>query len=162
MIKMSSHCVADFSGMDEFIKKAIRLSQEEVDVGFNQEIHEDSGLTYADLANILNSGADKVNIPPRVFMESAMDIFEYDNLKVTPLAVKKILYKDMPMEAELLKIGRKQKQVLQEVMKLKIFPFPNNSKLTIARKGRDDALIDTGDLISSIEVSVGKDKGVID
>ena len=59
--------------------------------------------------------ADSVNIPPRVFMESAMDQFEVDNLKVTPLAVKRILYKDIPMEAELLKIGRKQKQILKQV-----------------------------------------------
>ena len=162
MIKVSSHCIADFSGMDKFVKQAIKLSQQEVDIGFNQETHEDSGLTYADLANILNSGADSVNIPPRVFMESAMDQFEVDNLKVTPLAVKRILYKDMPMEAELLKIGRKQKQILKQVMELKLFPFPNNAASTIAKKDRDDALIDKGDLIKNIEVSVGKYQGVKD
>jgi hypothetical protein len=39
MIKVSSHCIADFSGMDKFVKQAIKLSQQEVDIGFNQERH---------------------------------------------------------------------------------------------------------------------------
>lgn len=68
----------------------------------------------------------------------------------------------MPMETELLKIGRKQKQILKQVMELKLFPFPNNAASTIAKKGRDDALIDKGDLIKNIEVSVGKYQGVKD
>ena len=47
-------------------------------------------------------------------------------------------------------------------MELKLFPFPNNAASTIAKKGRDDALIDKGDLIKNIEVSIGKYQGVKD
>ena len=156
MLKVNSTCIADMSGMDEFIKQALRLSNKEAAVGFDSAIHEDSGLAYAGLAKILNDGADDVNIPPRLFMESTNDLFEYDNNKQINLTVRRILYKGFPTEEELLKLANKEKTIMQQVMKLKLFDYPNNKPSTIAIKGRDDALIDTKELFNNIRTEVGK------
>ena len=162
MIKAHFNVLADMSGMDKFVKKCLRLEGYEVDTGFGEEKHPDADMSMASLANILELGADIPNgvIPPRQFIESTNDMFEIDNMKVSPLVVRNILYKDADPAAQLKKIGNKQKQLMKQVMELKVFPNPNNAPSVIRQKGRDDALIDTGVLKDSIKVWVDNKKGL--
>ena len=162
MIKAHFNVLADMSGMDKFIKECLKLEGYEVDIGFGEEKHEPSGLKASALSWILENGADLPNgeIPPRQFIESTNDMFEIDNMKVSPLVVKNILYKNADPAAQLKKIGNKQKQLMKQIMEMKIFPNPNNAPSVIRQKGRDDALIDTGTLKDSIQVWVDNKKGL--
>ena len=155
MITANFNVIADMSGLDKFIKECIKLEQKQISIGFDNTKHPDTELTNAELAYILELGADKVNIPPRNFMDSTNYQFGVDNMKVTPLAVKKILYKNASPESVLKTVGNKQKKLMQEIVETKLFTNPNNAKSTIQQKGRDDALIDTGFLKKSIKVTVG-------
>ena len=157
MIKASFNVIADMSGLDKFIKECIQLEKKQVSIGFDDTKHPDADMGMAALAWILDRGADIPNgvIPPRDFMESTNDQFEVDNGRVTPLAVKKILYRGQAPESALKPVGNAQKRTMQEIMDIKLFSNPNNSEKTIKRKGRDDALVETGLLKKSIKVWVG-------
>ena len=76
------------------------------------------------------------------------------------MIVKNILYKNADPMVQLKKIGNKQKQLMKQIMEMKVFPNPNNAPSVIRRKGRDDALIDTGTLKDSIQVWVDNKKGL--
>ena len=162
MIKAHFNVLADMSGMDKFVKECLKLEGYEVDTGFGEEMHGPSGLKTSELSWILENGADIPNgvIPPRQFIESTNDMFEIDNMKVSPLVVKNILYKNADPMSQLKKIGNKQKQLMKQIMEMKIFPNPNNAPSVIRQKGRDDALIDTGTLKDSIQVWVENKKGL--
>lgn len=162
MIKAHFNVLADMSGLDKFVKECLKLEAYEVDVGFGEGKHPDADMSMANLASILENGADIPNgtIPPRQFIESTNDMFEIDNMSVAPLAIKNILYKNADPSAQLKKIGNKQKRLMKQVMELKIFPNPNNAPSVIRQKGRDDALVDTGTLKNSIEVWVDNKKGL--
>lgn len=162
MIKAHFNVLADMSGMDKFVKECLRLEGYEVDTGFGEEKHPDADMSMAALSWILENGADLPNgeIPPRQFIESTNDMFEIDNMKVSPFAVRNILYKNADPATQLKKIGNKQKQLMKQVMELKVFPNPNNAPSVIRQKGRDDALIDTGTLKDSIQVWVDNKKGL--
>jgi len=157
-VSTSSHTKWDMSGLDKLVKQCLEIDKREIEVGFDAEQHPDAEMPMGNLAWILETGADLPNgeIPPRQFMESTNFQFEVDNKKLAPLVLKGILYKSLPIEGQLMKLGRKHKQIMQEVMRLKLFPNPNNAQSTIRQKGRDDALIDTGKLIKSIKVKVQK------
>ena len=162
MIKAHFNVLADMSGMDKFVKECLKLEGYEVDTGFGEETHSPSGLKTSELSWILENGADIPNgeIPPRQFIESTNDMFEIDNMKVSPLVVKNILYRNADPMVQLKKIGNKQKQLMKQIMEMKIFPNPNNAPSVIRQKGRDDALIDTGTLKDSIQVWVDNKKGL--
>lgn len=162
MIKAHFNVLADMSGMDKFVKECLKLEGYEVDTGFGEETHGPSGLKTSELSWILENGADIPNgeIPPRQFIESTNDMFEIDNMKVSPLVVKNILYRNADPVVQLKKIGNKQKQLMKQIMEMKIFPNPNNAPSVIRQKGRDDALIDTGTLKDSIQVWVDNKKGL--
>ena len=162
MIKAHFNVLADMSGMDKFVKECLKLEGYEVDTGFGEETHGPSGLKTSELSWILENGADIPNgaIPPRQFIESTNDMFEIDNMKVSPLVVKNILYRNADPMVQLKKIGNKQKQLMKQIMEMKIFPNPNNAPSVIRQKGRDDALIDTGTLKDSIQVWVDNKKGL--
>ena len=162
MINAHFNVLADMSGLDKFVKECLKLEGYEVDTGFGEENHPDADMSKASLAWILENGADIPNgeIPPRQFIESTNDMFEIDNMKVSPLVVKNILYKNADPMVQLKKIGNKQKQLMKQVMEMKVFPNPNNAPSVIRQKGRDDALIDTGVLKDSIKVWVDNKKGL--
>ncbi|NCB78608.1 MAG: hypothetical protein EOM41_01150 [Bacilli bacterium] len=157
MIKCNSHVIADMKGLDLFVKECINLEKKEIGIGFDETKHPDADMSMAALAWILDRGADIPNgvIPPRDFMESTNDQFEVDNGRVTPLAVKKILYRGQAPESALKPVGNAQKRTMQEIMDIKLFSNPNNAPSTIRQKGRDDALIDTGKLRKAIKVRIG-------
>ncbi|UNY40385.1 hypothetical protein KLEP7_gp08 [Pseudaeromonas phage vB_PpeM_ KLEP7] len=162
MINAHFNVLADMSELDKFVKECLKLENYEVDTGFGEENHPDADMSMANLANILELGADLPNgeIPPRQFIESTNDMFEIDNMKVSPLVVKNILYKNADPMVQLKKIGNKQKQLMKQVMEMKVFPNPNNAPSVIRQKGRDDTLIDTGILKDSIKVWVDNKKGL--
>ena len=155
MISANFNVIADMSGLDKFIKECVKLEQKQISIGFDNTQHPETDLTNAELAYILELGADKANIPPRNFMDSTNYQFGVDNMKITPIAVKKILYKNASPESVLKTVGNKQKKLMQEIMDIKLFTNPLNKESTVKQKGRDDALIDTGFLKKSIKVNVG-------
>lgn len=158
MLGFSSTTTWDMKGLDEFVKKCKEIERHEIQVGFDEEMHPDANMPMGNLAWILENGADLPNgeIPPRQFMESTNFQFEVDNNRLAPLVIRAILYRDAPINKQLMRLGKKEKEVMQQVMRMKLFPFPNNAKSTIEKKGRDDALIDTQKFIKSIKVKVHK------
>jgi hypothetical protein len=81
MIKASFNVIADMSGLDKFIKECIQLEKKQVSIGFDDTKHPDADMGMAELAWILETGSDKVNIPPRNFMDSTNYQFGVDNMK---------------------------------------------------------------------------------
>ncbi len=144
MIKASFNVIADMSGLDKFIKECIQLEKKQVSIGFDDTKHPDADMGMAELAWILEMGADEANIPPRNFMDSTNYQFGVDNMKKAPLAIKNILYKGISPEVALKSLGNAEKRLMKENMEIKLFTNPNNALSTIRRKGRDDALVETG------------------
>ena len=110
-VSIKSHVKTDFKGLDEFIKDAIKLAGHSIEVGFDSTPHPNTDLGLASLAYILETGSDKVNIPPRQFMESSNDLFEQDNAKFAPITVRRILYRKSNINSELLILGNKEKRL---------------------------------------------------
>ena len=155
MITANFNVKADMSGLDKFIKECIQLEKKQVSIGFDDTKHPDADMGMAELAWILETGSDKANIPPRNFMDSTNYQFGVDNMKKAPLAIKNILYKGISPEVALKSLGNAEKRLMKEIMEIKLFTNPNNALSTIRRKGRDDALVETGLLKKSIKVWVG-------
>lgn len=157
-LTFSSHTTWDMSGLDELIKDCIELESYEIGVGFGSETHPRAEMPMANLAWILETGADLPNgeIPPRQFMESTNFQWEVDNQKFAPPVISRILYKSAPIIQQLKRLGGREKSLMQQVMRLKVFPNPSNAESVIASKGRDDALIDKGTLVKSVRVDVRK------
>lgn len=139
------------------------LNNESVQVGhFDEQGKHYSGLTYPELMAVHNNPvAHGLDWPPR----PVLDILAHKNRKLDSPQIKRILKKYSRLEpseinnAMLLdEIG----QFLREEEK-KIFgsgELAPNSPVTVAQKGSNNPLIDTGDLRNKTAYRTSKDKTI--
>ena len=153
-----------FTDKDKGYKKLVTVfsadkGKEQVFVGFNRSSGEYvSGgelITVAQVATINEYGSEKRKIPERSFMRSAMDEGSDKIKKVTDTVCLKILEGKMDRTQALGILG----EFIKTLFKKKIIsgPFKKNKPSTIrAKGGKDKPLIDTSQMINSIEWEINK------
>lgn len=110
-------------------------------------VYED-GLTIATIAAVNNFGSADGVIPPRPFLAPAIEKGAPQYRRLTEVMLPKVLSGEMEMRTMLEMMGNlAEGHVKQEITDLKI---PPNAASTIAAKGSDNPLIDTGNLRQSI------------
>lgn len=136
------------------IRRFDKLDGKTVDVGFFAEDKYDDGLQVAQIAQWNNAGSSFH--PERPFMN---DTFES---KQVVQAVTRTLRASMVAGIKGLDISRHLKALgerVAELMKKAIEDYPgHNSPATIARKGFDDPLYDTGKMLASVKFKIDASK----
>lgn len=108
----------------------------------------EDGLTIATVAAVNNFGSADGTIPPRPFLAPAIDKGSPQYRRLAEIMLPKVIAGEMDMSTLLEQMGNlAEGHVKQEITDLRT---PPNSKATIAAKGSDNPLIDSGNLRQSI------------
>ena len=144
----------------ELEKRIKELAKSESFVGYDQSqgIHEDSGLSYPHLVGVLSAGYSPNNLPARPIFDITHQTFTFKDSSMKKDLTK--YFSDIANKST--KITTKQinenfaKDLSDEVLSI----FGNTNKLasnaesTIKKKGRDEPLVDTGNLKNNLAYSV--------
>ena len=127
-------------------------------VGFRgEEQHPESPATLATIAMVLHEGSNDGRIPPRPFlaMTAEQNADEYlDEIE----AVTQHALETGDLSVALDDMARLGLVVVADVQDtMEAFDDPGNAESTIARKGADNPLIDTGILINAVSSAVTVD-----
>lgn len=110
-------------------------------------VYED-GLTIATIAAVNNFGSADGKIPPRPFLQPAINKGAPEYQRLAEVMIPKVLSGEMTMKVLLEQMGSlAEGHVKQEITDLNT---PPNAQSTIDKKGSDSPLIDTGALRQSI------------
>lgn len=110
-------------------------------------VYED-GMSFATVLAVNNFGSDDGVIPPRPVLQPAIEKGAPQYQRLAEVMIPKVLTGEMTMRMLLEQMGQlAEGHIKQEITDLKI---PPNAKSTIAAKGSDNPLIDTGALRQSI------------
>jgi hypothetical protein len=144
----------DLKGLHSLKKRLIALEKRDVKVGFFDDVYDD-GMSVAHVAMLNNYGTH--DIPERPFME---DTFLNKLNKARIKAALKDVFKSVAKaNGASLNALNKLGDTLTEIMKTTIDDYPgHNSKSTIARKGFDDPLYDTGKMLASVKFVIDSSK----
>jgi hypothetical protein len=93
-----------------------------------------------------------IHIPERSFMRSAMKENKKKLKKMLNQLAKKVLHQEMDTKKALNIVGLKLQTMFRQ--KIETGPFKPNSPVTIILKGSDKPLIDTGQMLGSIDFEV--------
>jgi hypothetical protein len=110
----------------------------------------EDGNTIATIAAVNNFGSEDGHIPARPFLAPAIDKGAPQYRRLAQIMLPKVLSGDMTMLMLMNKMGNlAQDHVKKEIIDLRV---PANAASTIAKKGADNPLIDTGNagLLGSI------------
>ena len=114
-------------------------------------VYED-GLTIATIAAVNNFGSADGKIPPRPFLQPAINKGAPEYQRLAEVMIPKVLSGEMTMKVLLEQMGNlAEGHVKQEITDL---DTPPNAQSTIDKKGSDSPLIDTGALRQSIRYVV--------
>jgi hypothetical protein len=118
------------------------------------------GLTYATVLAVNNFGSADGLIPPRPALQPAIEKGGPQYQRLAELMIPKVLSGQMEMRMLLEQMGQlAEGHVKQEITDLRT---PPNAASTIANKGSDNPLIDTGALRQSIRYVVDDGKEAIE
>lgn len=118
------------------------------------------GLTYATVLAVNNFGSADGLIPPRPALQPAIEKGGPQYQRLAELMIPKVLIGQMEMRMLLEQMGQlAEGHVKQEITDLRT---PPNAASTIANKGSDNPLIDTGALRQSIRYVVDDGKEAIE
>jgi hypothetical protein len=110
-------------------------------------VYED-GLTLATVAAVNNFGSADGKIPPRPVLQPAIEKGAPQYQRLAELMIPKVLTGEMSMRILLEQMGQlAEGHIKQEITDLR---DPPNAESTIAKKGSDNPLIDTGAFRQSI------------
>jgi hypothetical protein len=108
----------------------------------------EDGLTIATIAAVNNFGSADGRIPARPFLAPAIDKGAPQYQRLAELMIPKVLSSEMTMLMLLEQMGQlAEGHIKQEITDI---DSPPNAAATIARKGSDNPLIDTGAFRQSI------------
>lgn len=113
-----------------------------VEYGVRDEPHS-SGMSAQQLAEILRAGTRDGRIPARDFMQVAADELEVLARPRLKAIARKLLKGESPRREVDKLVGVAEEAVVRAI---DTFHTPANATATIAAKGRDDPLVDGGDL----------------
>ena len=112
----------------------------------------EDGLTIATIAAVNNFGSADGKIPPRPFLQPAINKGAPEYQRLAEVMIPKVLSGEMTMKVLLEQMGNlAEGHVKQEITDL---DTPPNAQSTIDKKGSDSPLIDTGALRQSIRYVV--------
>lgn len=143
----------------EKLEKHLRKLKGEILTGyFDGEVHEDSGLTLATLMAKHENGTDTLPSRP------VMTIGSLDFIKINPIEFKRLTGK---LIREVGKVD-KNYNLIGTALRDNIKGFfgdntvlASNSEVTIKMKdGRDEPLVDTGELRDNLGFKTSKDSGI--
>lgn len=106
-------------------------------------------LTIATIAAVNEFGTADGHIPARPFLGPAIEEGAPKFVRVIELGLPKVLAGEQPMSWLMHRVGNIAKSEVQQ--KITDVKTPPNARSTIARKGSDNPLIDTGALRNSID-----------
>lgn len=136
------------------IRRLNKLDGKTVDIGFFAEDKYDDGIQVAQVAQWNNYGSSYH--PERPFMNDTFESKQViqavtQNLKASMIAA----IKGLDVTHHLKALGDR----IAELMKKAIEDYPgHNSSATIARKGFDDPLYDTGKMLASVKFKIDASK----
>lgn len=155
---MSIKTSLDMKGWDKLYKQLEDLDEWEAEAGYYDDVMHESGLTMADLAWINNNGADLSNgttIPARPFMDQS-----FMSIAGSDFGQKELGDVIMNNSSPKTQMDKLAKQMATQIsMSIEYGSFEPNSPYTISLKGRDDPLIDSGDMKESPQDKVVKKGG---
>lgn len=141
--------------LGRIINQLEKLSNYEAQAGFWSGVHSPSGLPLAEIAIANNEGTDK--IPSRPFMDEAGNASQLSVASKVKVAVADVVMCRKTAFQALKPIAEDQKEYIEAF----ILDWAglgsmalNNANLTIALKGRDRPLVDTGTLSESVQTRV--------
>lgn len=108
----------------------------------------------AERATINEFGAPVANIPERSFIRSTYDEEQPEMIKIRDKFMEKVILGKLDPKIALAAVGHYlAEKIQQKIVELK---DPPNAPLTIAKKGFDDPLIEHGDMLRGIIVTVSE------
>lgn len=120
----------------------------------------EDGLTLATVAAVNNFGSADGTVPSRPFLVPAIDKGSPQYRRLAELMLPKVMAGEMDMRVLLEQMGTlAEGHVKQEITDLRT---PPNAASTIANKGSDNPLIDTGALRQSIRYVVDDGREAIE
>lgn len=146
--------------VDKFRQEIDKIrGDKHVTVGIHEDagLHPDSGMTNASLGATLHFGAEitknghTITIPPRPWLDVGVESGTQEYLR----EISDCLAKGMPLDVILERIGLEAAAAVQEYMTN--LSEPPNAPSTIAKKGSNNPLIDTGELRQSVTSVVSSD-----
>ena len=155
----------------ELLNRITSIKGGKVRVGWQKDTQYDDGTPVAKVAEInefgatirvtdkmrkwfafqgfpLNKNTTEIHIPPRSFMRSTCDEKKQEWSNVMNSRLKKVFSGELTFEQALEQLGLKIKGDVQE--KISQTTTPPNSAMTIAMKGKNTPLRDTGLMLNSI------------
>ena len=145
--------------MGNITKSLVELQKQDVLIGIPQEQNSRDGetLTNAELAYIHSKGSPLNNIPPRPFLEPSIEANKEKIAAIQAQAFKAALNgKPAQVLMDMKKVGLLGQNLAKGWFRNPKNNWPPNSPLTIAKKGSDQPLIDTGALRNAIVYVVRK------
>lgn len=145
-------------GWAEMLKRAKEIEDGRVRVGvLSDEKVEGEDFTLAELAAVHEYGTEDGRIPARSFLRSTFDDQREQMVETGKKLINAVLGGKMTTDQALGLLGAK----LAAAVKARIVARvpPPNKPSTIAHKGSDKPLIDTGRLINAVTWSVDKGEG---
>lgn len=139
-------------GFEEMVLGAESLlRQAYVKVGVIGQASHGDGLTIVDIATFHEFGTE--HVPPRSFVRATVDGNIQKIQDRQEEIMDKILFEGADAQVEMGRLGLEVQGMMQKRIKDRI--SPPNKPSTIARKGSDVPLIDTGQLWRAISFEVG-------
>jgi len=142
----------DFQKAVDEVSQAIKAlgGNKSVTVGIHEGagVHEGGEITMAQLGAVMEFGTDDLHIPARPWLVPGVESGTADYLKV----IESGLQKDLPFDTILAKVGVKAEGLVKIYMTN--LRSPPNAPSTIAKKGSDNPLIDSGALRGSVTSAV--------
>lgn len=139
--------VRDIDSGYKDLLKALRLDSLEVRVGVFAESGDENVLKAA----VNEFGTADGRIPERSFLRSTVDKGQTRYAILLQEATKQVVLGRADWEAAFGQVGR---IAVNDVRGTIIDMKPGNAASTIAKKGRDEPLVDTGEMAASIESRV--------
>lgn len=139
--------------LSEYLSKLIQMDGTVVSYGYySEDTHKPSGQPMGTIAYWLEEGTK--HIPSRPFMYQSFSEHQMQS-RGFKKAVKDYLYNNKGWELSFSAVGKEGKRLVKEIIEQG--DFQPNSPVTVAIKGSDSPLIDTGYLKNNAKYKVEKE-----
>lgn len=128
---------------DKDIYKELKKQNAKIEVGFFEGEKYPNGKSVAEVAAFNEFGGGKV--PPRPFMRTCVE----RRKNIWKKLVRDELAKNEDARVTLALLGNRMVEDLKDY--IKIWTYPPNAPSTIAKKGFNDPLVETGRMMNSVD-----------
>lgn len=152
-MKFTGKTISDMKPLNELLKRLTKLGITHVEYGYDNTIHKGSGLPLSELAAIHEYGW--FGNPERDFMHQTNInmLLEYKGKFISD--AEEYLYYGGNIKSLYTNFGKLGTDMIKDT--IKAGNFVENSAMTIKLKGRDEPLVDTGELMNSAKYWVIKE-----